>query len=107
MATPSITDVFGPGATQTIETVTLAKTDFPTLTASAVNNGQELWVGILLRASQTLNPTKRAADADVKIEITYTGQTVYPGTTENDRQDSYTIVLHKSVPQEAVDADDY
>lgn len=107
MTVPSLTNVFGSGATQTLETVTLAKADMPTLTASATNNGQEIWVGILLRAIQTLNPTKRAADADVKIEITYTGQTVYPGATENDRQDSYTVVLHKSVPQEAVDADDY
>ena len=108
MTVPSLTDVFGPGATQTVETFTIVKSDMPTLTASAANNGQELWVGILLHAIKKLNPAGRTADPDIKIELTYTGQTVYPGANGvNDRQDSYTVVLHKDVPQAAVDADDY
>jgi hypothetical protein len=104
---PSLTDVFGPGASQTATTVTVAKTDFPTLTPTSDNNGQELFVGIILQAIKKLNPTARGTDPDIKIEITYTGQAVYPGPDKNDRQDSYTIVLHKDVPQEMVDADDY
>lgn len=108
MTVPSLTDVFGPGAIQTADTFTIAKTDLPTLTASAANNGQELLVGILLQAIKKLNTAGRTADPDIKIELTYTGQTVYPGTNGvNDRQDSYTVVLHKDVAQAAVDADDY
>lgn len=108
MPTPSINDVFGPAATQTATTFTIAKADLPTLTPGPDNNGQELWVALLLQSAKKLNPTARGTDPDIKIEITYTGQTVFPGTDgKNDRQDSYTIVLHKDVNQEAVDADDY
>jgi hypothetical protein len=108
MTVPSLTDVFGAGATQTADSLTISKADLPTLTASAANNGQELLVGILLQAIKKLNTAGRTADPDIKIELTYTGQTVYPGTGgTNDRQDSYTVVLHKDVAQESVDADDY
>ena len=108
MTIPSITDVFGANATQTATAITIQKADLPTLTASTTNNGQELFVGILLAAIAKLTPAARSTDPDVKIEISYSGQTVFPGTGgNNNRQDTYSIILHKTVPAESVDADDY
>lgn len=109
MTIPSLTDVFGPGATQTAATITLSKSDFPTLTASVTNNGQQLFTAMLLKAAAKLSSTNRTADADVKIEISYTGQTIFPvtGSEQLDRQDSYSIVLHKQVAKADVDPDDY
>lgn len=109
MTIPSLTDVFGSGATQTATTVTIAKADFPTLTASATNNGQQLFTAMLLKAAAKLSSANRTADADIKITIEYGGQTIFPlaGSENLDRQDSYSIVLHKQVPKADVDPDDY
>jgi hypothetical protein len=109
MTVPSLTDVFGPTATQTATTITIAKADFPTLTASATNNGQQLFTAMLLKAAAKLSAANRTADADVKITIDYTGQTIFPvtGSDALDRQDSYSVVLHKQVPKADVDPDDY
>jgi hypothetical protein len=45
----SLTDVFGSAASQTATTITIAKADLPGLTATAANNGQQIFVAILLR----------------------------------------------------------
>jgi hypothetical protein len=109
MTVPSLTDVFGPAATQTATTITIAKADFPTLTASTTNNGQQLFAALLLKAAAKLSSANRTNDPDVKIEISYTGQTIFPvtGSDNLDRQDSYSIVLHKQVAKADVDPDDY
>ena len=104
----SLTDVFGANATQTADRFTIAKADLPTLTPAADNNGEQLLVGIILAAAAKLTDANRTANDDQKVTITYGGQTVYPGTGgKNESQHSYTITLHKPVPAEAVDADDY
>lgn len=109
MTIPSLTDVFGAGATQTATTITIAKADLPGLTASATNNGQQLLAGILLKAAAKLTAANRTSDPDVKITIDYGGQTIFPiaGTTNLDRQDSYSVLLYKQVPRADVDPDDY
>lgn len=109
MTIPSLTDVFGPGATQTATTITIAKADLTGLTALATNNGQQLFAALLLKAAAKLSSTNRTNDADVKITIDYTGQTIFPitGSEALDRQDSYTVVLHKQVAKADVDPDDY
>lgn len=109
MTVPSLTDVFGAGATQTATTVTIAKADLPGLTAAATNNGQQILAGILLRAGIKLTPTNRTSDPDIKITIDYGGQTIFPiaGSTNLDRQDSYSVLLYKQVPRADVDPDDY
>jgi hypothetical protein len=109
MTVPTLADVFGPGATQTATTITIAKADLPGLTAMATNNGQQIFTGILLKAAAKLSTTNRTADADVKITIDYTGQSIFPvaGSDALDRQDSYSVVLHKQESKADVDPDDY
>lgn len=41
MAEPSLTEVFGPGATQTATTLTITKADLPGLTAAIDNRAEQ------------------------------------------------------------------
>lgn len=109
MAVPSLTDVFGSGATQTATAITTQKSDLPTLTAAADNTGQALLVAILLKAKENLSPAARETNPDIKVTIEYNGQTIFPiaNSTDLDRQDTYTVTLHKTIASIQVDADDY
>lgn len=109
MAVPTLTEVFGAGASQTATTITISKADLPTLTASSTNTAQQLLVAILLKARQVLTPANRDTNPDIKATIDYGGQTIFPiaNSSDLDRQDSYTVTLHKTVPSVQVDADDY
>ncbi|HEY9672244.1 MAG TPA: hypothetical protein V6D11_12420 [Waterburya sp.] len=108
MAVLSINDIFGANATQTADRFTITKSDLPTLTPKADNNGEQLLVAVILAAAAKLTDANRANNDDQRVSIVYGGQTVYPGSGgKNESQHSYTITLHKPVPAEAVDADDY
>ena len=109
MTIPSLTDIFGAGATQTATTVTIAKADLPGLTATATNNGQQIFTALLLKAAAKLTTANRTSDPDIKITIDYGGQTIFPiANSQNlDRQDSYSVLLYKQVPRADVDPDDY
>lgn len=109
MAVPTLADIFGPGASQTATSITISKADLPTLTASATNTAQQLLVAILLKAQAILNPTARDSNPDIKATIDYGGQTIFPiaNSTDLDRQDTYTVTLHKTIASVQVDADDY
>ena len=108
MAILSINDVFGAGASQTASAFTISKADLPTLTPKADNNGEQLLVAVILSAAAKLTDVNRTTNDDQRVTISYGGQTVYPGTGgKNESQHSFTITLHKPVPAESVDADDY
>lgn len=109
MPVPTLQNVFGAAATQTATTITIPKASLPTLTAIADNNGQEVFVGIMLLAASYFTTAARDADPDRQIEVTYEGQTIFsiPNSTNLDRQDTFTTVLHKTVARAEVDADDY
>ncbi|HEY9608944.1 hypothetical protein [Allocoleopsis sp.] len=108
MTVLSITDIFGPGASQTAANFTIAKSDLPTLTAKPDNNGEQLLVAIILAAANKLTDANRTNNDDQRVTLAYGGQTVYPGSGgKNESQHSFTITLHKPVPAEVVDADDY
>lgn len=108
MPVPTLQDVF-PGATQTAAAITIPKASLPTLTAAADNNGQQIFVGLILAAAKVLTTAARDADPDKKVEITYDGQTIFSiaGSTNLDRQDTFTTILHKTVSRAEVDSDDY
>jgi hypothetical protein len=74
----SLTDVFGPGATQTATTITIAKADLPGLTASPTNNGQQIFVALFLAAlsrQQTITtPAGETLQAPCAANLTYPGE---------------------------------
>ncbi|GAB4209665.1 MAG: hypothetical protein Fur006_69630 [Coleofasciculaceae cyanobacterium] len=106
MAIPSLTTVFGAGATQTATTLSIAKADLPTLAVAADNSAQQLFVAILLKVAEKLTPEARNADGDFKVTIDYGGQSIFTiaGSTDLDRQDTFTVTLHKRQPSVQIDA---
>ncbi|NWF58116.1 MAG: hypothetical protein HXY43_02045 [Fischerella sp.] len=109
MPEPTLTEVFGGGATQTATTITINKSDLPRLTASANNSAESLLVGILLKAKIALSKNRFDADIDQSIYI----DDAYPAFTfrgiNNDqyRVDQLTINLAKEDTSSAIDPDDY
>jgi hypothetical protein len=111
MAKPTIQDVFGAGATQTATTITILKSDLPTLTASASNGGEQMFMAMLLRAEQNLTVAARNTDLDRSIAIERGFDQVLSrtvGTVTNEYyQGGLTISAQKINTNSAIDADDY
>jgi hypothetical protein len=74
---PSLQDIFGAGASQTINTITIVKADLP-MTAAAANNGEQVFAAIAKKAADKLTATTFATNPDQSISIVpgY-NQTVY------------------------------
>lgn len=68
MAEPTLTDVFGAGATQTATTITLLKSDLP-MTAAAVNRGEQILAAIAKKASTVLTSATFDLDIDRNVSI--------------------------------------
>jgi hypothetical protein len=71
MAEPSLSQVFGAGATQTASSISISKADLAAvgLTASASNTAESLLVAILLLAKNYLTETAFEANSDQSITI--------------------------------------
>lgn len=111
MAEPTIQDVFGAGATQDATTLHILKANLPTLTATATNRGEQLFMAILLKAKSNLTTTARDADLDrsVAIESSFdqvTSRTVN-GVTTNYYQSGLSLSAQKVNTSTAISADDY
>lgn len=106
---PSLTTVFGPGATQTATTVTIAKADLPRLTAAANNTAESLLVGIMLRAQTGLPQSGFDADLDQSIYVAQGfPQFTFRGTNQAPyRVDQLTVNLAKPDTAGTIDPDDY
>ncbi|MBW4614239.1 MAG: hypothetical protein KME21_13395 [Desmonostoc vinosum HA7617-LM4] len=109
MAEPILTDVFGPGATQTATTITILKADLPGLTAAANNKADSLLVGLALRWQIALTETLFNSDTDRSI---YIGNGypnfAYRGTNNAQyRVDQLTINLARIDTFGTIDPDDY
>jgi hypothetical protein len=106
---PSLTQVFGVGATQTATTITISKADLPSLTASSSNRAESLLVAILLKAQMGLPRTSFDTDIDQSIYIE-SGFPTFSIRGENNasyRTDQLTINLAKPDTGVILDPDDY
>jgi hypothetical protein len=68
MAEPTLTDIFGAGATQTPTTITLLKSDLP-MTAATVNRGEQVLAAIAKKASTVLTSATFDVDIDRSVAI--------------------------------------
>lgn len=109
MTEPTLTAVFGPGATQTATTITIAKADLPGLTASATNRAESLLAGILLKAKTALLQTTFETEIDQSVYIAVGYPTFTFRGTNNDsyRVDQLTVSLAKLDTAGTIDPDDY
>ncbi|MBD2495006.1 hypothetical protein [Nostoc sp. FACHB-280] len=110
MAEPTLTNVFGTGATQDASTLTISKSALATvgLTASGSNSAESLFVAIILLAQSYLNDTNQANNINQSVSIS-TAST--PSFVSRDNttyiRDSIAIEIDKLAPTLTIDPDDY
>lgn len=112
MAEPSLTQVFGAGATQTATTLSIAKADLAAvgLTASATNTAESLFVALLLLAKSSLTPTAQETNGDQSITVAqadFNFQTLVERNNQTYRQSTYSVNLQKLDTGNTIDPDDY
>lgn len=110
MAEPTLTDIFGTGATQDLSTITIQKSALAAkgLTPSANNNAESLLVALLLIMKDALTETARATDIDNRqVTIFYQGQDLINQAAKDFRRDSFSIMLYKQTALAAIDPSDY
>lgn len=111
MPKPSLTEVFGAGATQTSTTITIVKSDLASvgLTATATNSAESLLTAILLKAKAHLTEANFEANID-QSTVVGTGfkSTSIRGTNNTPYiTDQLTVTLAKIDPQDPIDPDNY
>lgn len=110
MAEPTLTEVFGAGATQTATTITILKADLD-ITASATNKAEGLAAAIFKKMSGNLTKTAFDGDADrsVYIEPSYEtiGSRTIGTTTSQLLQSFWSIVFAKPQATAGITPNDY
>lgn len=110
MAEPSLTEIFGAGATQDANTITILKADLPGLTPTANNSAESLWVGIFLKGKSHLSAANYEANPDQSIVISTPTIGAQALTTRNNqqyRQYTENVNLYKLDNAATIDPDDF
>lgn len=109
MAEPTLTQVFGAGATQTATTLTLAKADFASvgLVADAANRAEQLFVALLLKVATYLNETNQSTNNDIQVTITPSFAQLVTRNNTQYRQQTYSVNLQRVDTAAAIDPDNY
>lgn len=113
MAEPTITEVFGAGATQTSSSITILKSDLVAvgLTAGASNTAESLLTAILLIAKASLTQSSFEANSDQSIVIEPGFDSIVQrdngsGNFASFRQNQFNVNLHKP-DSDVIDPDAY
>ncbi|MBL1199898.1 MAG: hypothetical protein FWK04_12620 [Nostoc sp. GBBB01] len=111
MAEPTLTDVFGAGAEQDEDTLTIQKSSLAGvgLTPSANNTAEALFVAVTLQAQQALSEESRDENIDQSIAVTDGFQ---PTTTTRNNaiylRNTISVEVDKLLPNATIiDPDDY
>lgn len=109
MAEPTLTEIFGAGATQTATQLTVNKADLPGLTASATNTAESLLVGILLKAKEKLTTVSQDANIEqnLTVEESSFSETLIQRNNQTYRQKTLSVNLQKLDTSAGIDPDDY
>lgn len=109
MSEPTLSSVFGDGASQTSTTLTISKADLPGLTATANNTAESLLVALLLKAKAGLSQENfdQNIDQSVYISTGYPSFTFRGQNNDSYRIDQFTINLAKPDIEAEIDPDDY
>jgi hypothetical protein len=110
MAEPTLSEVFGAGASQTGTQLIISKADLAAvgLTAAADNRAEQLFVALLLKVSAYLNPTTQETNPEIQVTVE---EGAFPSivfrNNQNYRQTTYTVNLQKLDTSIEIDPDDY
>lgn len=110
MSEPTLTEVFGAGATQTATTITILKADLDII-ASSTNKAEGLLAAIFKKASENLTQTAFNGDADRSIYIDRSfdsiGSRTIGGTTTQLLQSAWNIIFAKVQATAGITPNDY
>ena len=110
MAEPTLLDIFGTGAVQDANTLTIQKSALQAkgLNPSANNTAESLLVALVLQASDNLTETARTSDTlNRGITLEYSGQDLLDQGGINFRRDTFLVSLYRQQALTAIDPDDY
>ncbi|MDB9374303.1 hypothetical protein [Nodularia sphaerocarpa] len=111
MAEPTITQLFGAGASQTSSAITIQKADLAGvgLSASANNTAESLLTAINLKAQQHLTQTNLDGNIDqsIVVEPGFSSFTTRGENNNSYRIDQITLNLYKPDSGSIIDPDDY
>jgi hypothetical protein len=109
MAEPTLSQVFGSGATQNSTTITITKADLAGLTASASNTAESLVIALALKWKSYLNQTNFDANIDQSLVVSDGFSSLTTRGTENTpyRTDQIILNLSKIDTGSTIDPDDY
>lgn len=109
MAEPTLIQVFGNGATQDANTLTISKADLVTvgLTVSANNTAESLVVALIKLWQLQLTATNQENNPEQGLTIETGFPTYVSRNDQQYRQDSKTINIQKLDTTTDVDPDDY
>lgn len=113
MAEPTLTAIFGAGATQNATTITIAKADLSAigLSASASNTAESLLAAIVLKAKEALTDANFGLNIDQSITVvsgfdSLVQRPLSDGTFTTYIQNQFNVNLHKQ-NNSVIDPDDY
>ena len=105
-----LTSILGANSTQTNTTVTISKADLATvgLTASSTNDGEAIFLAIVLLAKQYLTSTNQAATPAIQTILTDAVQPSFVTRAgQLYRRDTINVSLDKVTASVTLDPDDY
>lgn len=110
MAEPTLQEVFGAGATQSANGLTILKADLVStgLTPVGSNKAEGLLVAILMKAALALTEAARLPDLPNRnVSCTYTGQDRVTQAGSPYQRDAFVVLAYKSSALVTLDPDDY
>lgn len=109
MAEPSLQQVLGNGASQTVETLVIAKADLATvgLTASATNTAESLLAAIVLLAKKQLTDANQSSNPEQNITIDDGFPSLVTRNNKQYRQQPIALNLQKLDTASTINPDDY
>lgn len=110
MAEPTLQQVFGAGATQDANTLTISKSALTAkgLQANGENSAEALLVAIVMLANDALSETSRATDLENRtVTVVYSGQDLISQGGKTFQRDAFSVLLYKETQYAAINPNDY
>ncbi|MBE9011032.1 hypothetical protein IQ250_12525 [Pseudanabaenaceae cyanobacterium LEGE 13415] len=110
MAEPTLQEIFGTGATQDANTLTIQKSALAAkgLNSSANNTAESLLTAIMLQAAENLTENARSSDTlNRSMTITYSGQDLLDSGGVTFRRDTFITTLYKQTQLASINPNDY
>ena len=106
MAEPTLEQVFGPGATEDANSITIPKANLPGLTTAANNRAESLFLGIVQLGAEHLTQLAFAANPDQSLVVAYASRDLTTRDGNDHVRHNYFLSAYVPTPINAVTPDD-